>query len=73
MDPEAALREIRTAVAALKERFDASDQDFEHMDPDELVTIAEDTNELLDLIDGLDQWMSRGGFLPTSWAQERKP
>ncbi len=57
MDPEAALEEIRAIV----ERADDEDTD-----------VVEDHNRLVDLIAGLDQWMSRGGFIPKSWNRYRK-
>jgi hypothetical protein len=28
---------------------------------------AIDLAELIDLVEALDQWMTRGGFLPTQW------
>ena len=56
MDPEAALEEIRAIV----ERADDEDTD-----------VVEDHNRLVDLIAGLDQWMSRGGFMPKAWAAMR--
>jgi len=57
MDPDAALEEIRRIVA----RADADDTDA-----------IEDHSRLVDLIDGLDGWMSRGGALPEMWAVMRE-
>lgn len=72
MDPEAALKEIRDLVEAIRERIDEHDgDDVDTMDPDDLVTIAEDANALVDRFEGLDAWMSRGGFLPASWSEGR--
>jgi hypothetical protein len=56
VDPDAALERIRKIVA----RADAPATD----------PVA-DHNELVDLIDGLDRWMSKGGFLPTDWRKYR--
>lgn len=53
MDPSATLTEIRRLVA---EGMDGSDAElFDRM------------SELLDSFDGLDGWLSRGGFLPEAW------
>lgn len=53
MDPNAALAEIRELVAKI------DSPDWHHTD----------ASRLCDLVDGLDQWMSRGGFLPVAWAR----
>lgn len=60
MDPNAALAEIRKLV----ER--ASDlESFPRPDPAELLT------ELAEAVEGLDEWLSKGGFLPTAWELNR--
>lgn len=56
MDPDAALDEIRRIIA----RVDADDTDA-----------GEDYERLVNLIDGLDAWMSRGGFPPRLWRREK--
>lgn len=33
--------------------------------------LADDANRLVDLMDGLNQWMSRGGVLPEAWQKDR--
>ena len=55
MDPNANLKEQRQIAG----RFEKS--------------LAEpgDGERLAELVDALDDWLSRGGFLPTAW--ERKP
>lgn len=59
MDPNAALAEIRKLV----ER--ASDlESFPRPDPAELLT------ELAEAVEGLDEWLSKGGFLPTAWNKQ---
>ena len=52
MDPDVALREIRSMVAAALD-------DGARIDIDELAI----------LVESLDNWISRGGFLPKSWRQ----
>ena len=57
MDPNAALKEIREIVKNADK-------------PNPLKGIYEEHAEfsrLIDLIDGLDGWISKGGFLPRDW------
>lgn len=60
MDPNRALADIRRLVA----RLDAGFNGPEPFDP-------ADAHELAELVDGLDQWLSRGGFLPDAWAKRK--
>jgi hypothetical protein len=53
MDPNACLREMLEITA-----------DFDKLEDDEALIAA---NRLVDLVDGLDGWLSKGGFLPTRW------
>ncbi len=53
MDPNACLEEIRTLAGRL-----ADGRGDEH-----------DAMRLAELVDGLDGWLARGGFLPTAWAR----
>lgn len=52
MDPDAALEQIRRHLAEF------------HARPSSALT---DPHELVELVDGLDQWLTRGGFLPAAW------
>jgi hypothetical protein len=52
MDPTANLKEIRETVAAIM-RYDDS------ADPDVI--------RLCELVESLDDWLARGGFLPKQW------
>jgi len=54
MDPNAALDEIRASYRA----FDLVFTDEGRVD------IA---GRLVDLVQGLDEWLSKGGFLPSAW------
>lgn len=59
MDPNATLKRIRGIVAVM------NDPDTRpHVDIEQALT------ELCELNDALDQWLSKGGFLPSEW--ERK-
>jgi hypothetical protein len=55
MDPNASLSRIRALV-----REHAAAESNEHK--------AGIADELVDLIDSLDQWLSRGGFKPKPWS-----
>ena len=54
MDPDTCLSEIRSIV----QRVD---------DPDEPDTVEDRFERLVQLVDGLDTWMSRGGHAPRPW------
>lgn len=58
MDPDAALAQIRELI--IKQQTDNELNDT-------------DTDRLVELIDGLDEWMTKGGFLPTDWSALRSP
>lgn len=57
MDPNAALKEIRELV----QKLDRDEDQFSH---------NLDAMRLCELVDGLDQWMTRGGFPPGDWTPE---
>lgn len=57
MDPNANLKELRELAAELIRLLDAED----HIDEN-------DVNRLCELVEALDQWISRGGFLPAAWS-----
>jgi hypothetical protein len=56
MDPNANLEEMRR-IAGRAERNEP--------EPNDHARICE-------LVDALDDWLSRGGFLPAAWARGRK-
>src|SRR2546423_155552 len=56
MDPNTTLENMRAAVASLNSRL-GGDPDY----VDDLIDIAEHAQVL-------DDWISRGGFLPTAWS-----
>ena len=72
MDPEAALEAIRALTKSIHSAIDESpEEDIEDIDPEVLVAIAQDANELIDHIDALDEWLSHQGFLPSAWRGDR--
>ena len=59
MDPEAALEKIRALVREIQKLEDDEADDEEFAGP---------ASELAEAFDGLDQWMSKGGFPPGEWS-----
>ena len=60
MDPNAALDNLREAVARYNEAYDNGD-------PEGCRYAAHDLAEAADALDG---WITRGGFLPTGWQRK---
>ena len=71
MDPNANVEEQRSLAAGILKLVD------EHLDDIEDDELAEDVNlefvykvgRLAELVQALDGWLSKGGFLPASWAR----
>jgi len=59
MDPNANLKELLELAQEIREAYDA----------DETISEA-DSARLAELVEALDGWLSKGGFLPGKW--ERK-
>ena len=57
MDPDAALEQIRECLAEYRT---AEDRD----DPE---AVTEALARLAEITEGLDAWISKGGFLPRAW------
>lgn len=62
MDPDEALKEIREII----ERADNIIEKGNTLDD-----IVDEFSRLVDLVDGLDGWMVRGGALPKPWMVNR--
>jgi len=60
MDPNANIKELLSLAASI--RKDYEDEDGNGVDQD-------DANRLAELIEALDGWLSKGGFLPGRWAR----
>jgi hypothetical protein len=60
MDPNANLKEQRELAA--KMITDYNDSESNGIDQD-------DANRLAELVQALDEWISRQGFLPKAWAR----
>jgi hypothetical protein len=63
MDPDVALTELKEAVTEL--RYQAQGGVAAHT---RLAAMAEDVAERFE---GLDKWLSGGGFLPAAWGGPR--
>lgn len=61
MDPNATLEYLRSLVRQVNELRDSDTVDVENFD--------EKAGELADSFAALDEWLSRGGFRPTTWEQ----
>lgn len=64
MDPNAALREIRETCNMVLNCTDA-----EH--PKETCVCIAHAANLAESFDGLDNWLSKGGFVPAAWKGSR--
>jgi hypothetical protein len=57
MDPNETLEQLRDAIARLSAYLDAAD-------PDPNLSVADD---VIEMFNSLDEWLSRGGFRPDDW------
>jgi hypothetical protein len=55
MDPDACLEEIRKLLKTWHEMSDADEPFGDHLDM------------LCERVEALDDWLSKGGFMPTAW------
>lgn len=61
MDPNAALEEIRLLQVQILERLNKGQYGG---------CLPDLAAELVDKIEGLDGWLTKGGFLPDAWARK---
>ena len=54
MDPNKALEDVRDIIARIE-------------DTDDVLPTFELAEQLAEIVGGLDEWLSRGGFLPDDW------
>jgi hypothetical protein len=59
MDPNEALSQLRLLVTIVNDPHS----------PDGRPTPGEVAREMAEIFDGLDEWLSKGGFLPKSWSR----
>lgn len=73
MDPNANLEELLRLVAIFQEaQDDAMDEDEDAMvlSDNHPVIDAADVYRMAELVEALDNWIRRGGFLPTAWRRD---
>jgi len=69
MDPNETLRQIRTAVMAALALADDYEKDPDPATAEDAEDYLNQLDELAQLVNSLDEWLSRGGFLPAAWAE----
>jgi hypothetical protein len=71
MDPNEALKRLREIMPRLREWAEREEWP---VDPTSLTNHDADLLEVVETFEGLDNWVSRDGFLPDDWkADEDKP
>ena len=65
MDPDEALRELLELAAR------NANNDVDAMTSAEITGAAYDASRMADLVEGLDQWLSRASCLPERWSRGR--
>lgn len=63
MDPDEALQQLREALSVAREAAEGDSNDAE----------IEAWQEVGDCVEALDDWLSKGGFLPGGWNPEPRP
>ena len=63
MDPNQALADAREAVA----RIDALEAEGAEAGQNDIEAISDVTNDAMEHYRALDEWISKGGFLPDEW------
>jgi hypothetical protein len=58
MDPNAALDELRELARQLRDP-----------QPEQVLDDLEDVGRMVELFEGLDTWLLKGGFLPDAWGR----
>ena len=66
MDPTANLAKQRELAAV-----DWTGKETEELSPSELCELHINHIRLCELVEGLDQWISKGGFLPKQWGSRK--
>jgi len=58
MDPDANLAELRREITEYIRIADVADRQFDE---------GPDADRIVELVQALDEWISKGGFLPVAW------
>lgn len=67
MDPDACLNKIRSLKQLINDATECAEQDTSIMNR----RVARLADELVQHVEALDGWISRGGFLPKAWSVRR--
>jgi hypothetical protein len=65
MDPDETLRQIRLTIKQLRVEDKPVGGIAEH-------TFVQHARDLAELVDGLDEWLSKSGFLPAAWQRHEE-
>lgn len=66
MDPNANLREQRELVQSIHALIDGCNEDGT-MTRESEESLMHDASRLAELVEALDTWIMRGGFIPDDW------
>lgn len=64
MDPDEALQQIRALIAQLRVEDVVGSTDAP------LGPFRQHARDLAETVDGLDEWLTKGGFPPADWMKE---
>ena len=62
MDPNANLKEQRKIASIILEWFDTATEEADFPETE--------AQRLAELVQSLDEWISKGGFLPDAWVKQ---
>ena len=65
MDPNETLRKIREAARDVRLALDSYANDTDPLT--RAFALAASSDSLADATEALDEWLSKGGFLPSAW------
>lgn len=64
MDPAECLTRIKTRVAQIRAFQEEEATNWRRGIPEDIADVAQ---ELVDDVENLDQWLTKGGFVPNQW------
>lgn len=74
MDPDTNLERQREIAQEIVTIIDSSEgDDWSETERSVLEQVSALANELADLVSALDEWITKGGFLPAEWTRSEQP